>query len=93
MLNAVTFSSFLLCFIIFRQSLSLAILTFSSESCIPSCCLIVDMLASRMERVESETLMDEVEEMSGRGEFSEGKRRGSCPLLIKCILLLLWDNY
>lgn len=51
------------------------------------------MLASRMERVESETLMDEVEEMSGRGEFSEGKRRGSCPLLIKCILLLLWDNY
>lgn len=34
-----------------------------------------------MEREENETLPSEVEEMSGRGEFSEGKRRGNCPLL------------
>lgn len=34
-----------------------------------------------MEREESETLANEVEEMSGRGGFSEGKRRGNCPLL------------
>ena len=33
-----------------------------------------------MEREESETLADEVEELNGRGELSEGKRRGNCPL-------------
>lgn len=47
-----------------------------------------------MERVESETLVDEVEDMSGIGEFSEQERRRNCPLLRrKCILLLLWENY
>ena len=50
--------------------------------------MTVDMLASRMERVESETLVEEVEEMSGIGEFSEEKRRGNCPLLRRKFILL-----
>lgn len=70
------------CFVItFKQSLSPAIPTGNRESCLPSWCFSTDMLEAGMEREDSEPLPGEVEEMSGRGEFSEGKRRGNCPLL------------
>jgi len=39
------------------------------------------MPVSRLEREERETVASEVEETSGRGEFSERKRRGKYPLL------------
>lgn len=61
--------------------MSLAISTFNRESCLPSRWFSADLLVSRMESEERETLANEVKEMSGRGEFSEGKSKGNCALL------------